>query len=810
MSSIFKLTKGYVEKPKRNSYDLSFQNNFSLNFGDLIPVFCKEVNPGDSMSIQASFGLRAQPLVYPVQTRMRADLNFFYVRNRTLQDDWMDFYGNLDKDIVHPYIDRPVKDFKTGSIYDYMGVPTTIMSGSYYYDSTGVNPYDPFNTGTVSGNLSVATEVSLNQLQTYSSRDKYFAMMNRSVFPYTSNMYIALSSSSTTVLGADISSEFRTGFRVGQITGFIPVLRRSEYEGMSNVMHFVFPNEKGLSLYKGEKFNIRAYFFIPGMEQSGFSLTEILDLDNATITTTANNMFSGTMRDIQNDYELADSLGLSYFEGVLAIYDNYLSLDVNRDDFLSIFSGEILNQLHDLGAYMCFAIYPVQSSSVIAPMESSIVLSYNSPEFVGFGNIMRYQTYADKIVDASTLETLPWTGDNKSLKINALPYRAYEAIFNSFYRHNYETVMPFRINGKAEYNKYVTNRGNGADFTPYKIYKRNWELDMFTSCVPSPQQGEAPLVGVHINNKNSSADLVFQSQELADLGVPNGEVRATVQMTDEGSLTGISYYDPELPESTLQRLMNSINAGISINDFRNTNAFQRWLEKNIRRGYRYKDQIMSHWGVDIDFNDLLMPEYIGGTSDDVTVRTIYQTASNESGVLGELGGQAGLNGKTRHAIRKYCDEAGFIIGIISVVPIPVYSQVPASYAFKSELLDYYFPEFGKIGMQPVFNYELTPLQSNDLHGVFGYQRPYANLISAIDEAHGEFRTTANSYLVHRQFADAPVLNENFLQVDNDAINDVFVITDENLSNQFHGAIWFDVKKKTSIPLHGTPALEPQN
>lgn len=80
MSSIFRKDDNYVDKPNRNTFDLSFQNNLTTRFGRLIPCYCQEVIPGDSFKIQPTFGLRYLPQVFPVQTRMRANLHFFYVR----------------------------------------------------------------------------------------------------------------------------------------------------------------------------------------------------------------------------------------------------------------------------------------------------------------------------------------------------------------------------------------------------------------------------------------------------------------------------------------------------------------------------------------------------------------------------------------------------------------------------------------------------------------------------------------------------------------------------------------------------------
>ena len=132
MGNIFTTMKDYVEKPNRNTFDLSFQNNLTMEFGKLYPVFCKEVVPGDSMRIKPTFGLRFMPLVFPVQTRMQANLHFFYVRNRNLWKDWPDFIGRTKQNLVVPFLSKRVaeKVCKTRGLGDYFGLPTTIV-GDY-------------------------------------------------------------------------------------------------------------------------------------------------------------------------------------------------------------------------------------------------------------------------------------------------------------------------------------------------------------------------------------------------------------------------------------------------------------------------------------------------------------------------------------------------------------------------------------------------------------------------------------------------------------------------------------------------------
>ena len=42
-------------KPSRNGFDLSYKNNFSAKVGELLPVMCKAVLPGDSFNIDLEY-----------------------------------------------------------------------------------------------------------------------------------------------------------------------------------------------------------------------------------------------------------------------------------------------------------------------------------------------------------------------------------------------------------------------------------------------------------------------------------------------------------------------------------------------------------------------------------------------------------------------------------------------------------------------------------------------------------------------------------------------------------------------------------
>ena len=65
---------------KRNAFPHSYQNLFTTEFGRITPTFCKEVIPGDTVHIKkgTSIAIQAMPTVFPLQTRVRVSLSFYY------------------------------------------------------------------------------------------------------------------------------------------------------------------------------------------------------------------------------------------------------------------------------------------------------------------------------------------------------------------------------------------------------------------------------------------------------------------------------------------------------------------------------------------------------------------------------------------------------------------------------------------------------------------------------------------------------------------------------------------------------------
>ena len=122
-----------------NSFDWSHVNNLTTNFGRITPVFCELVPAKGSLRINPEFGLELMPMVFPVQTRMFARLNFFKVTLRSMWEDYSDFISNFRDDLEEPYILPDKYGFermlKTNTLGDYLGIPTQKTTFSKYSSS---------------------------------------------------------------------------------------------------------------------------------------------------------------------------------------------------------------------------------------------------------------------------------------------------------------------------------------------------------------------------------------------------------------------------------------------------------------------------------------------------------------------------------------------------------------------------------------------------------------------------------------------------------------------------------------------------
>lgn len=748
MASIWKQQKDVNNKPKRNNFDLSFQNHLTMKMGMLYPVFCKEVVPGDSFRINSAFGLKFMPLAFPTQTRIRANLQFFYVRNKNLWDRWEDFAEGLKGEsdgVVHPYLDQSESFFRTGTLADYMNIPTTLATAG----------------GALVSESSWRAQVAYLDISTYYV-SSFFNTLNGLSRGLTGN---STSVSGGNVSGIDCSPTLK--FFVSQLIYDNTLLSAENLQGAVSGVGTIYGFTTRLLANSAD-----LYFICPFASYNISSLPFHLAIVSRPVGSTDPNSFR--IQSVDTISPRIDLTGDASFSVRVELPGSTISR---------------WNECVGLGFEMAFV--PVFESGEFSQMNIVFAPRYSA-------------AFAVDSLSTSDFKT-PFSNTSDAVRINALPFRAYESIYNAYYRNTVN--QPFRINGEVEYNKYITNNGSGADSTPYHLYKRNYELDFLTSALPSPQQGNAPLVGLSSFGSNPTITIEDES----------GLTTAKVDLDGQGTIVGLNVTSPIAGKEHAITLAQIASAGMNINDLRNTNALLHWLETNIRKGYRYLDFIAGHHNVTPGYRTLDMPEFIGGYSRDVNVSQIVSTAdtlgSNGKG-LGDFQGMANCFGGSKHSISHFCDDYGFIIGILCIVPTPAYSQLLPKQYLKSSPLDYFYPEFSQLGMQPITYEEVCPVQAYysqehdkefKLTDTFGYQRPYYDLVGNVDEIHGLYRGELHNFLINRVFQTPPVLGNDFLQIDPDETNQIFADQNPDADNII-GQVVFDVKAKRPLPRVVIPSL----
>lgn len=111
---------------KRSVFDLSFEHKTTCRMGQLVPVMCEEVMPGDTFKVNTEAFCRILPLIAPMMHNVRLRMEYWFVPTRLLWNEFEDFIGggrDGKAEPVFPTISSPTNGFAVGSLADHFGLP---------------------------------------------------------------------------------------------------------------------------------------------------------------------------------------------------------------------------------------------------------------------------------------------------------------------------------------------------------------------------------------------------------------------------------------------------------------------------------------------------------------------------------------------------------------------------------------------------------------------------------------------------------------------------------------------------------------
>lgn len=415
----------------------------------------------------------------------------------------------------------------------------------------------------------------------------------------------------------------------------------------------------------------------------------------------------------------------------------------------------------------------------------------NDPSFPGFPNVLaddlsgNYGLLMDYLGVPTPVPAAP--GES----INAMPFAAYQMVYNEYYR-DQNLVPPV--------NFQLVNGDNNANADLFILRKRAWEHDYFTAALPFAQKGAAvtlPIgnfidVGVNINQDvNPGA-----SGQLTDAVNP-GPVAVSVGVPAGSPLPA----NPGMYAKT----SDLVAQASTINDLRRAYRLQEWLEKAARGGSRLKETILNHFGVRTSDSRLQRPEYITGTKSPVMISEVLNTSDTATAPQGNMAGHgvSVTSGKYGHY---FCEEHGYIIGIMSVMPKTAYQQGLEKHFLKtSDPFQYFWPAFANIGEQEVLNREIYAYQGTAGGDTFGYVPRYAEYKFANSRVAGDFRSSLDFWHLGRKFATPPALNQTFIEVDSATTDRVFAVTTPGVQ-KLYCHVLNKVQAVRCMPKFGTPTF----
>lgn len=413
-------------------------------------------------------------------------------------------------------------------------------------------------------------------------------------------------------------------------------------------------------------------------------------------------------------------------------------------------------------------------------------IAFTVPQCISTGNGFAVGSVGDYM-------GLPTVGQPTApLYASVLPFRAYNRIYNSWFRD--ENLI-------ASGNSSVADADQAE--TSFPLRRRAKSHDYFTSCLPWPQKFTSPTIASPVSGIGTDVITV-------PVAGPFG-VKETPSSTNP---SGLSAYDAYFDSAAARFLMDAdpatglpqVFAQMDVNTFRQAMQVQVFLERMARGGTRYTEITENIFGVRNPDARLQRPEYIGGGSTPLQFTPIAQTAPTAGVPLGALGAAGTAVGNNRASYA--ATEHGFIICLLSVKSELSYSQGVHKMWDRRTLYDYYNPAFAGLGEQAVKRREIyaTGTTAND-DVVFGYQERWHELRTHVSSVAGLFRPTAagniDEWHLSQQFSVAPTLGQTFIE-DSPPMSRVLAAGALASGQQYIADVHVRCEMVRPLPMFGTP------
>lgn len=365
---------------------------------------------------------------------------------------------------------------------------------------------------------------------------------------------------------------------------------------------------------------------------------------------------------------------------------------------------------------------------------------------------------------------------------SALPFRAYNKIWNYWYR------------DQSIQDSLVESTDDGPDVNPgdlleFQLQQRGKRFDYFTNQLPAPQRGDSVTIGGEVAFSPASGSVGVSAENFGTFRRLDATGADVVLSAATSSESNVLY-----PNTT-------------INELRNAAALQQFLERDNRGGTRFGEMIWSHWGTEYS-DQRHAPVFVAGGRAPLTITPVMnqaQLTGPSPEALGELGA-IGTGAFQGASFTYAATEPSILMGILCVDADLTYHQgLNRKFSYRTRY-DFMWPEFQGIGDQATLLKEIYYQNTADDENVFGYAPRYEECRIGINRLSREFRPdnllSLDTWHVAQDFVGAPTLNTTFIK----SSVPMGRVLQSTVNDHFIADIYTNMRSTKQLSLTGIPGL----
>lgn len=304
---------------------------------------------------------------------------------------------------------------------------------------------------------------------------------------------------------------------------------------------------------------------------------------------------------------------------------------------------------------------------------------------------------------------------------------AYQAIYQLYFRNDDREKKDYVYNFDKYYNKssFSIARDFNADTHFMNLglltlrYRSRYK-DYFNSVKVSPLSSPVGLREFYDGVNNPVSPTTYLNGVRQFLGL------------DESYVSGSNLLSTELGANSTTVLYNTNETGynISTSSLRSMFALEKLIRVIGRTNKDYESQVLAHFGVKVPHDVMHNITHVAHDMYSLRPEPVTSTASTSERALGEVGGQGQVSfSGHQHKFTAPCH--GVFMAVISSIPRMRYEAGFDKALVFNERLDFWQPEFDRLGMQPLYAYEVIKTPESTASRV-GWQFAYEHLKRKFD------------------------------------------------------------------------------